>query len=473
VALGAAMVPLRAHLSIATPGLVLVVPVVVGVIVGGYAGGITSVLAGFLVFDFAYIPPYNTLTVGAGQNWVPLGVYVVVMLLVAQVGAHLSAARTSSQRRENEARRLFTLSELIVENGSVEELLETVVRAISTVFEVEGVALLLPGADGLRVVATSGALLTNDDLRSLGPASGLPVAVGAGPGEARLRILVLSAATGPVGMLVLKGLSGLEADDDVLRTFANHAALALERVQLRTKAMRSELLEEVEKVRRDLVGAVSHDLRTPLATMKVASSTLLDPSSRLSDSETRELYSLLDIQTDRLTRLVTSLLDMNRYDSGVLRVERHASVLLDLVGNALVGLRPALGEREVTLDLPASLPPVDVDPILMEQVLANLIDNADRHAPEGEAIEVGAKLVDDHVVLSVTDRGKGVPAAERETVFQSFVQFDTGARAGLGLAIVKAFVDAHNERIWVEDAPTGGARFALTMAISRQAPVKS
>lgn len=466
-AFGAAMLPLRDHLSIATAGLVLVVPVVVGVIAGGYPGGLASVAAGFLVFDFSYIPPYNTLTVGTAQNWVPLGVYVAVMLMVAQVVAHLRAARLQAQRREAEARRLYLLSELLVENGTQDELLQTIVRAISTVFDVQDVAVLLPDEEGLHVVAAAGAPLQREQLRGLQPAPGVPVAVGsAGPDSAGLRTLILTAASGPVGMLALRGPSGPPADDALLRTFANHAALALERVQLRTAAQRSALLEEVDRVRRDLVGAVSHDLRTPLATMKVATSTLLDVHAELSPEEGRELYTLLDIQTDRLTRLVTSLLDMNRYESGVLKVDRRTSVVLDLVGEALAGLRPALGEREVTFDLPGSLPPVDVDPVLMVQVIANLIDNAQRHSPEGEAIRVGGEVKGDVVEVSVSDRGKGVPEDERESVFDSFVRFDTGGRSGLGLAIVKTFVEAHGEKVWVDDAPGGGARFVVTMPIS-------
>jgi two-component system sensor histidine kinase KdpD len=132
----------------------------------------------------------------------------------------------------------------------------------------------------------------------------------------------------------------------------------------------------------------------------------------------------------------------------------------------LAGLRPALGGREVNLDLPASLPNVAVDPVLIGQVLVNLIDNADRHSPADQAITVAAELKDDRVAVSVTDRGPGVPADERDSVFGSFVRFDTGGRAGLGLAIAKTFVEAHGERIWVENVPGGGARFVFTMAAS-------
>lgn len=467
IALGTAMLPWRSHLSIATPGLILVVPVVGGVIVGGYRAGIVSVAAGFLVYDDLFIPPYNRLTVGTGQNWVVLGVYVVVMLLVAQVAAHLKTARSEAQRREDEARRLFTLSELLVEDGSIDELLETIVRAIWTVFDVEGVAMLLPVDEHLSVVASAGTHLSDQDLHQLDPNSGLPVRVGiTGDAPGQLRAVALTAASGPVGILALRGLSGSAADRAILGTFANHAALALERVQLRAQAVRSELLEEVDRVRRDLLGAVSHDLRTPLATMKVASSTLLDPEITLSEADALELFGLIDVQTDRLTRLVTSLLDMNRYQAGVLRVDRRPWAVLDLVGEALAGLRPALGDRVVDLELPDSLAEVDVDPVLIGQVLVNLLDNADRHSPVGQPIVVGAEAQGARVVLSVTDRGAGVPTDERDMVFQSFVRFDTGGRAGLGLAIAKTFVEAHGERIWVEDVPGGGARFMFTMPVT-------
>jgi two-component system sensor histidine kinase KdpD len=464
VGIGAAMVPLRSHISIATSGLVLVVPVVAGVITGGYLSGLVSVVAGFLVYDFVFIPPFYTLSVGAAQNWAALGVYVVVMLLVAQVVGHLNQARSVAQRRAAESQRLFQLSELLVEDRSVEELLETIVKTVQTVFDVEGVALLLPTEGRLVIVASAGTPLTPRELRQLAPASGLPVRVGTVPGApGQLRAVALSTSGRPVGILALRGLPASESDRDLLRTFANHAALALERAQLRAQAMRSELLEEVDRLRHSLLGAVSHDLRTPLATMKVASSTLLDSGGSLSGEDAKELYGLIDAQTDRLTRLVTSLLDMTRYQAGVLEVERASWPVLDLVGETLAALRPALGNRLVDVDLPESLPLAVGDRLLIGQVLANLLDNADRHAPADSVVTVAGEVSGDRLALSVSDRGSGVPLSEREAVFESFMRYDTGGRSGLGLAIAKAFVEAHGERIWVEDVPEGGARFVFTL----------
>ena len=467
VGLGAAMLPLRAHLSIATAALVFVLPVVAGVIAGGFPAGVASVVAGFLVYDYGFIPPYDRLRVANFQDWVALAVYAVVMVLVSRVVADLESARSEAQALTADARRLFELSELLVEDRSVAELLKTIVGAVRTVFEVPGVALLVPQGDRLEIAASAGEALSTEELRGLEPLSGVPVSLGTGPGPPdETRAVALIASGRPVGMLAVRGMPEAAADRALLRTFANHAALALERVRLRERALQFELLEEVDRLRHALVGAVSHDLRTPLATMKVASSTLLEPPTPLSDADTKELHSLIDVETDRLTRLVTSLLDMTRIDSGALVVRRKPASVPDLVREAAAALRSTLGDHPVDEVIPEGLPAVDIDQPLISQVLANLLDNANRHAPPMSVITVAAEVRGDRIALSVADTGPGVPLSEREAVFDRYVRFDTGGRAGLGLTIAKTFVEAHGERIWVEDAPQGGARFVFTVTIA-------
>lgn len=352
------MLPLRSHLSIATPALVLVVPVVAAVIVGGFRAGLVSVAAGFFVYDYGFVPPYNRLRVANSQDWVALAVYTVVMLLVARVVASLESARSEAQSRTAEARRLFELSELLVEDRSVEDLLRTIVGTVRTVFAVPGVALLVPQGNRLEIAAAAGESLSRDQLQGFEPLSGIPVSLDTwpgGPGE--VRTVALTASGRPVGMLAMRGRPASEADRALLRAFANHAALALERAQLRDQAVRTELLEEVDRLRHALVGAVSHDLRTPLATMKVASSTLLHPTYPLSDADTDELHGLIDVETDRLTRLVTSLLDMTRIDAGVLEVRRGPTPVLELAREAVAALRPTLGDRPVVVAVDEELPP--------------------------------------------------------------------------------------------------------------------
>jgi two-component system, OmpR family, sensor histidine kinase KdpD len=467
VGLGAVLVPLRSRTSIATLALVLVIPVVAGVVAGGFFAGIVSVAAGFLVLDFVRIAPYYTLSVGVSQEWVALVVFVIVMLLVARVVSGLDSARSEAHRRAVETDRLFELSELLVEDQSVEELLETIVHTVGTVFEVQGVSVLVPERGRLSVAASDGRALSEAEIRRLDPRSGIPVSVGTAPGSPdMMRTIALSASGRPVGILALRGMPASDADRALLRTFANHAALALERAQLREQAMRSELLEEVDRLRHALMGAVSHDLRTPLATMKVAASTLHDSAVSLSEADKHELHGLIEVETDHLTRLVTSLLDMTRFEAGVLEVQRCPKAVVDLVNEAVDALHPSLGDRPLELLVPKAIPDVEIDHLLIGQVLANLLDNANRHAPPNSLITVAAEVRHDRVAVSVTDRGPGVPSNEREAVFDRFVRFDTGGRAGLGLTIAKTFVEAHGEHIWVDDVPDGGARFAFTLPLA-------
>jgi len=467
VGLGAALVPLRSHTSIATLALILVVPVVAGVVAGGFPAGVVSVAAGFLVYDFVFVTPYYTLSVGGSQEWVALAVYVIVMLLVARVVSGLDSARSEAHRRAIETNRLFELSQLLVEDQSVEDLLKTIVHTVGSVFEVPGVSVLVPEGGRLSIAASDGKALSELEIHQLDPQSGIPVSVGTAPGSPNMmRTIALSASGRPVGILALRGMPSSDADRALLRTFANHAALALERAQLREQAMRSELLEEIDRLRHALMGAVSHDLRTPLATMKVAASTLHDSAVSLSEADMHELHGLIEVETDHLTRLVTSLLDMTRFEAGVLELQRCPKAVGELVNEAVDSLHASLGDRPIELLVPKSIPDVEVDHLLIGQVLANLLDNANRHAPPNSLITVAAELGHDRVSLSVTDRGAGVPANEREAVFDRFVRFDTGGRAGLGLTIAKTFIEAHGERIWVDDVPEGGARFAFTMPLA-------
>ncbi len=170
-ALAAAMLPLRSHLSIATTGLVLVVPVVTGVVVGGFKAGVFGVVAGFLVYDLVFIPPYYTLSVGASENWVALGVYVAVMLLVASVVARLETARAEAHQHERAIRRLFELTDLLIEDRPLPEILELIVSTVHEAFALRSVALVLPVEARLEVVASAGAPLSDAELQQGGPAA--------------------------------------------------------------------------------------------------------------------------------------------------------------------------------------------------------------------------------------------------------------------------------------------------------------
>jgi len=462
--LGLAMLPARAHMSGATSALVLVLPVLAAVLVGGLFSGVVSVAAGFLVYDFMFVRPYGTLAVGQAQDWVALGVYAVVMLLAARIVTTLDDARASSEAREASARHLLELSELLLADKSAVELGSAVADWAQGTLGLGGVGVLLPVDNKLELVASAGSPASPEELRRLTAAAGLPVPLSTGTSHDVVQTLALASSGRPVGILVLRDVPPQPAVREVLPILANHLAMAIERAQLRERVMHAEVLEQVDRLRRSLIGAVSHDLRTPLATIKVASSSFLEQGSTLSREDADELHSLIDMQADRLTMLVNSLLDMTRIESGALEVRRRPCSLDELVDEAVTSLRSSLVDRKVEAAFDEPPPVVDVDPLLIVQVLANLLDNANRFGPEGTPITVSAEqALGRKVVVAVSDHGIGVPVPEREAVFEKFVRFDTGGRSGLGLAIAKAFVEAHGDRIWVDEAPGGGARFSFTL----------
>ena len=475
--LSAVMVPARDHLSIATCALVLVVPVVGGVAVGGLPAGLVAVVAGFLAYDVLFIPPYDTLSVGQAQNWVALIVYVVVMLVVARVVVFLQRARADARRQADATERLYVLSDLLIGDQPVTDLLQQVVTTIHDAFGPRWVAALLPASrddERLTLAATAGQPLSAEELADLAPTPGRPAQLRppatrsgghhAGQLAESVTRIVLTARGRPVGMVAMAGGPLRPHDWELLHTYANHAALALERSQLREQAVRAELLEEVDRLRDAMMGAVSHDLRTPLASVKTAVTTLRRSGDDLSAADRRELLELIEDQSDTLDRLVDNLLDMTRIQSGALELRRDVSPVVDVVEGAL--LTGAVHRDTVRVDLPADLPPVDVDQLLMERVLANLVENAVRHSPAGQPVTVAAAVHGPSVELSVVDHGPGVPTDDRARVFQLFNRVSGGGRAGLGLAIAKAFVEAHGQSIWVGDAPGGGARFVFTMPIA-------
>ena len=461
-----AMLPLRSHLSIATTALVLVVPVVIGVVTGGFLASAVSVIAGFLVYDFFFIPPYLTLWVGAPQNWVALGVYVLVMFPVARVVATMNAARAEAGRHGMEIRQLFEVSGLLVADRPLEELLNAIVTTLADVFAARKVALLLPRNERLEIVASAGEPLTEEERRRLLPAPGAVASLDSPPAGRRggPLAIALTAAGRPIGLLVLSGGTIARREREPLLLFANQIALAVERAQLREQALRTALTEEVERMARMFVAAVSHDLRAPLSAIKASSSTLADPELDIGDEARRRLAALIDTQADRLATLVANLLDMSRIQSGVLEPQRAAVPLRDLIAGVLADLEPALERHETQVRIPGNLPPVDVDVVLISRVLANLLENAARYAPARTRITISAaEAVPGAVELSVTDHGPGVSPGRRNEIFGLYPRRENDTGAGLGLAIAKTFIEAHEGRIWVEDAPGGGARFCCTL----------
>jgi two-component system sensor histidine kinase KdpD len=462
--LSLAMLPFRNHLSVATAALMLVLPVAAAAAVGGYLAGVIGMVAGFVAFDVVFVPPFDTIQIGTAENWLALVVYAVVVWIVARVVAHLRASQIEARRHATATRRIFELSEALIRDRPFEEFLANVTTTFLDAFELRSVVLMLPVGRMLDIVSTAGEDLTEAELAEVVPAAGVlgrpsPVHLASGT----IVVVPLSTSAGPLGLLALVGSSRESFDSGLLQTYANQVALALERAQLREHAIRSELLEQVDRWRDALIGAVSHDLRTPLAVIKAAVSDLLSEDVVLSAPERTELLAFIDGQADRLSRLVVNLLDMTRIRAGALKPRLEPVSVAELLSGALATLPREIGARIRSRVDDAALVGL-ADRVLITQVLANLLDNADRHASDGSPIEVDAMRAEGAIAVSVTDHGPGVSAGDRERIFDMFNRVSGAGRAGLGLTIAKAFIDAHGGWIEVSNAPGGGARFTFTIA---------
>ncbi len=400
----------------------------------------------------------------------------MVVLIVSQVVAKLRTAREEAERRTEESERLYELSQALIGDLTLSELLTHIVATVQSVFVPRWTALVLPdgdagaGASGaaLHVAASAGQPLTKEDVASVtsggGEARSLGLLEEAGP---RRVSVALTVSHRPVGMLVLQDVQLVERERSLLGTFANQAALAVDRAQLSEQALRARLLEEIDRWRRALMGAASHDLRTPLASIKTAVSSMRQVDAHLSPDDRAELLELIELQSDRLARLVSNLLDMTRLEAGALELRPTTVDFRDLVDEALALLGGIVAPGRVTVDAPVSLPLLHLDHVLMGQVLANVLENAERLSPVGSVISVTARgRPGEHgsgsrsrwLTTVLASRGE-----DRERVFDMFSQNGGGGRAGLGLAIAKAFVEAHGGLIWIDPDVARGARVVFTV----------
>ena len=235
-------------------------------------------------------------------------------------------------------------------------------------------------------------------------------------------------------------------------------------------AQRAQVLIETEQMRSSLLSSVSHDLRTPLAVMTGAASTLLEDA--IDANTRRELTESILLEAQRLNRLVRNLLDMTRLEGGALRVQKEWQPIEEVVGAALNRLEEALSGRAVVIDLPGDLPQVPLDAVLIEQVLVNLLENAIKYTPAGSPLEVRARTVPGAVQLCVADRGPGIPALDQPRIFDKFYRVGGApvGGAGLGLAICRGIIMAHGGRLFVENRVGGGAEFKLQLPIDGTPP---
>ena len=488
---------------------------------GLYAAILASVGA-FLSFDFFLVPPVYTFTIAKFDEWLALFVFLVTAIITGQLASALRKRAEQARRREHETRILY---ELVRATNSEEDLnrqLSIVARAVVDVFASWGVRdceILLPDgksrltvqgsasqpADQVKLSpdeeATASWVMTQAQTVELHDVSLVPQKSGDyGPraivrstatkeavrryirmiplkmGQQAIGVLCLFMQDDP-RLIALEKSLGMERERSNSQTaffwtFVDQATAVIERARLRRESLQIELLQRTDALRAALLSSVSHDLRTPLSSIKAAASSLLQEEVQWDDEARRSFALSIESEADRLNRLVANLLDMSRIESGALKPEKEWYPIDELIHDVLGRMQPVLDGRTIHTDLPDDLPPVKLDYLQIDQVLTNLIENALRYTPAGSPIEIGVQAIGDRMIISIADHGPGIPAADRERVFDKFyrVMETQTARiigSGLGLAVSRGLVEAHGGRIWVENRKGGGAIFRFTLPLEK------
>jgi len=430
--------------------------------------------------DFFFVPPYLTFAVSDTQYLVTFGVMLIVGLVISDLTDRIRSQAEAARAREARTAALYAMSRELASTRGVDELLGIAVRHISEVFRCQ-VAVLLPETDGSLVPrATAAPFPMDQSERAVSRwvyEHRQPAGLGTStlPGAAALYVPLI-APRGPVGALGVQPPNphAFDAPDQLhqLETFANQTALAVERAHLANEAQAAQVRIEAERLRSSLLSSVSHDLRTPLATITGAVSTILESRPSLTADTQQELLESVRDEAERLNRLVQNLLEMTRLESGALDLRREWHPIEEVIGAALGHLGKRLADRRVTTRIPPDLPLVRIDDVLIEQLLVNLLDNALKHTPPGSPITIIATATDRSVTVEIADRGPGLPPGEEHKVFEKFYRAPAaaGRGAGLGLAICLGIVQAHSGRIWAHNLPEGGVAFLFTLPIDEKPP---
>ena len=455
---------LRSQINPTAVALLYLLPVGLSTAVWGLWAGIIAALGAFLAFNYFFIQPYYSLLVHQPQDLLVLIVFLAVAFFISQMVGRTKQSLAAATAREQEAIRLYELSTVLAGLHDPQAIADTLSQHILETFVAERVDVFVEAQPGQAAIHAA-------------KASGAPALPGQEPGgqDGRLMLAPLEAARRLMGEIrVVRreepapiSRERQEAEDRLLRTFASQGVLALERARLVQADTRARVLEESDRMKSSLLSSVSHELRSPLATIKAAATSLRGGAVDW-DSEARaELLEAIDEETDHLNQLVGNLLNMSRIEAGALHPQRNWNVLGEIISGVVHRMRHL--QHQIKIEIPEDLPLVPVDYMQMEQVFTNLISNSIKYSPEDTTICIRASVEDDRTLrVQVSNQGPGVPEEHLGRIFDKFFRVTAADRVtgtGLGLSICKGIIEAHGGRIWAENLP-GGFVFNFTLPLT-------
>ncbi|QSA97166.1 sensor histidine kinase KdpD [Methylococcus sp. EFPC2] len=449
----------------------------------GRGPSILASVLGVAILDFFFVTPYFSFSVSGTQYLLTLIAMLIVAILISHLMANVRSQAKVAAHRERRATVLYAMSKDLAASQSEDEIVRTAVRHLYTEFGSHNVVLLTdehnrvvypkdrPMAQSLRGADLSLAqwVLDHNEIAGQGTNT-LP--------GAESVYFPLSNDDKVLGVLALLPVNlrriFLPEQRLLLDTFLRQIAQAILRVRLAEQARSAQMQIEAERLRNSLLSSISHDLRTPLASIVGSASTLAEDDGRLKPEDKIELSSAIYDEARRMSSLVNNILDMARLDAGVIELNRQWHPLEEIVGTVLTRLQQPLQGRPVKVKLPSGIPMIYADAVLIEQVLTNLLENAIRYTPEGSPLDISSEITPYAVEVAVADRGPGIPKGMEKRLFEKFYRSQReGAQSGvgLGLAICRAIVEVHGGTIEARNRSTGGAVFSFVLPQDKTPPV--
>jgi two-component system sensor histidine kinase KdpD len=476
VALGFSAV-LDRVLDVRNLALVFLMAVLASAVTQGLRPALYACLLSALAYNFFFLPPRYTLTIADPESVVAFFFFLGVAVVASNLTATVQRQATAASRRARTTEDLYLFSKKLAGTGTLDDVLWATAFQLASMLKVR-VVLLLPenGTIAVKAGYPPDDTLDDADIAAARWAWDHNHAAGRGadtlPGAKRLYVPLRTgrAAVGVIGLDSDRRDGPLLTPDQqrLLDALADQAALAIERVQLVADVDRARLAVEADRLRSALLTSISHDLKTPLAAILGAAGTLRDYLISMPEEDRLDLLSTVIDESERLNRFIANLLDMTKIESGAMEPNKALHYAGDIVGSTLRRSAKILARHRVTVDMPVDLPMIRVDPVLFEQVLFNLLDNAAKYAPAGTAIRIEAWADSDSVVFQVMDEGPGIPPADLERVFDTFYRVRKGdqvrAGTGLGLSICRGFIEAMAGTITAGNRPGGtGAVFTIRL----------
>ncbi len=453
--LALALVPLRDSIGVTGALPLLLLGVIAVALVGGLYPGLAAALIGFLLADWLFVPPIHSFTISHAGDAIAFVTFIVASAIVSLLVDQVARRRLQVVRSRGELQALARLAGGVLLSGP--EALPQLVIELRATFGLDAVAVLTATEEE----RPGGTIVQGWQVKA---SAGSPVPSRPEDGQ-------MSAELGDGAVLVLVGTELAADDRRLLSAFVAQLRLAQEQGRLQAEAAEAQTLAEANELRTALLAAVSHDLRTPLASIKASATSMLSDDVTWSDRAVKGFCQTISTEADRLNTLVGNLLDMSRLQTGALHLTVKPVGLEEVTFAALASL--SRDATKVEVYVPETLPRVAADPALLERAVANLIDNALNWTPEDQPVRVEAGLCGDHIDLRVVDRGPGIPPGERDAVFQPFQRKGDGANAtrvgvGLGLAVAKGFIEAMGGELTLEDTPRGGLTSVVSLKLAEQ-----